>query len=145
MAGVNPSLAEITELIKRMHPQCAASGCLLPEARRLLATAQEIAKMKERTPVSQALWCDQGNHPFSARDPKKEHWDREGPNPAYKPGSDRDETIKIPWDVCGNCVGQINARMAAIEAEMQQPQAPAGQPIGYYGGSAATAEPYGHG
>lgn len=144
MAGLNPSLAEISELLKRLHPQCVASGCLLPEARRLLATAQEIARQKGRTPVSQALWCDQGNHSFSSRDPKREHWDREVPNPSYKPGGDSDEMLKIPWDVCGACVAQINVRMAAIENEMRQAPAPPGGGVGYFAASpmGGPADPY---
>ncbi len=93
-------------------PHECAGGCKLAEARKLLASAQKlVGRTAEGAIVSQALWCDQGGHAFSARDPKAEHWERQGQN-------DKGEKITIPWDVCGEHMAAINARMAAIEAEI---------------------------
>ena len=78
----------------------------------MLATAEKlIGRRANGEIVSQALWCDQGNHPFSARDPKSEHWERQITNAAG-------EKQTVPWDVCGQCMTGINNRMAALEAEV---------------------------
>jgi hypothetical protein len=100
------------------HPECA-DGCRLDQARQLHREAQgmlnQAQKLAGRTTegkiMSQALWCDQGDHPFSARDPKAEHWERNGTG---KDGS----KVMIPWDVCGKHMEAINGRLAAMEAEM---------------------------
>lgn len=95
-------------------------GCKLAEARKLLAQAQKLAgRTAEGEIVSQALWCDQGEHAFSARDPKAEHWERQGTDPATG------KKVTVPWDVCGTHMDAINKRMAAIEAEVGGASEPA--------------------
>jgi hypothetical protein len=94
-------------------PACIGSGCqvrgaeqTLLEARmayaaaeRMLEQARQLAGRNEKgEPVSQALWCDAGEHAFSGRDPKAERWDRTMKNA-------ENETVTIPWDVCGECLG----------------------------------------
>ena len=89
------------------HPVAAEcrDGCQLSQARVLYARAQTVldnaqqlaGRTIEGKPMSQALWCDAGEHPFSARDPKAERWDRTMKN-------DDGETITIPWDVCSDCL-----------------------------------------
>lgn len=65
--------------------------------------------------MSLAKWCDQGNHPFSARDIKAEHWTRNmaGPDGAR---------VDVDWDVCGPCLENISAAAAPPQAQ-PQPQA----------------------
>jgi len=89
---------------------------MLPEARRMLAAAERLAgRTREGKIVSQALWCDQGDHPFSARDPKAEHWERQVKG-------DDGQTVIVPWDVCGKHMAAINNRLAQIEAEVSRDQ-----------------------
>jgi hypothetical protein len=78
--------------------------------------------------VSQALWCDQGGHAFSARDPKSEHWARTVTDP--KTG----EKAEVPWDVCGLHMAAIDSRLAQLEAEAAAPPAPRQPPQRGYGG-----------
>lgn len=84
-----------------------AGACQLAHAQVTLTRAQELLAEAERlrgqdangrTIMSQALWCDAGEHAFSARDPKREHWQR------TLRGDDGEE-IQIPWDVCSQCLG----------------------------------------
>lgn len=93
-------------------PEECKAGCKLAEARALLAAAEKlVGKTIKGETVSQALWCDQGGHAFSARDPKSEHWTREVKN-------DKGEIVSVPWDVCGQHMSAINNRLAALEAEI---------------------------
>jgi hypothetical protein len=88
---------------------------LYVQAKQMLDQAE---KMTGRTVtgeiVSQALWCDQGNHSFSARDLKAEHWERQ-----IKDGGGN--RITIPWDVCGTCLAKMGptpaSPVAAIEVD----------------------------
>jgi hypothetical protein len=106
------SLADFEDFLKSLHPQCAAGGCKLPDARKLLAAAERLAGKNARGEiVSQALWCDQGGHAFSARDPQAEHWERQAKD---KDGA----TVTIPWDVCGEHMTALNSRLAAMEREI---------------------------
>jgi hypothetical protein len=105
-------IAEFEAFLKTLHPQCAAGGCKLPEARRLLVAAEKLTgRATNGEIVSQALWCDQGNHAFSARDLKSEHWERQVKDA-------KGVTIVVPWDVCGDHMMGINNRLAALEAEI---------------------------
>jgi hypothetical protein len=113
MAIGGGSLADFEDFLKSLHPQCAVGGCKLPDARKLLAAAERLAGKNARGEiVSQALWCDQGGHAFSARDPQAEHWERQVKN-------DKGEPVVIPWDVCGRHMAGINTRLAAMEREIE--------------------------
>ena len=97
--GDNP---ERRSIVGDMYGHPCDGGCQLQRAQQMMMQAQDVlnraARLAGRTEngeiVSQALWCDQGNHAFSARDPKSEHWERHVKN-------DDGETVTIPWDVCG--------------------------------------------
>lgn len=105
---------------------CRASGCQLQKAQTIFTQAQKALEQMERLagrtregkPLSQALWCDAGEHAFSARDPKSERWERQVKN-------DEGTTITIPWDVCGECLGgmgtpgfNMKERSAIMRGEM---------------------------
>ena len=114
-------------------PEWCKDGCQLSQARAMLAQAEKlVGRTKEGKIMSQALWCDQGQHAFSARDPKSEHWERQATDP--KTG----EKIVVPWDVCGDHMAAIDNRLAQMEAERAAAtaagQLPARQP--YQGGPA---------
>ncbi len=90
------------------RPHACRDGCQLAQAQNTLAQAQTLIaqaeQMRGRTingeiTMSQALWCDAGEHAFSARDPKREHWQR-----TVWDGDDRQ--VEIPWDVCSQHVQQ---------------------------------------
>lgn len=115
MYPVNLSLPQFYDDYGQPHP-CRAA-CQMEQARTLYARAQAVLDQAQRLagrttegePVSQALWCDQGNHAFSARDLKAEHWERRVKDSDGQP-------IVIPWDVCGTCLAKM-------------PGAPQGEPV----------------
>jgi len=85
--------------------QAAAAAAAMDQAREIYVSAERMLGQAQQltghTPqgehVSQALWCDAGEHAFSARDPKAERWDRTMKN-------EEGEPVTIPWDVCGECL-----------------------------------------
>jgi hypothetical protein len=115
---------------ERGDPHPCRAGCQLGEARstlvqagRIMEQAQRLAgRTQEGTIVSQAMWCDQGQHAFSARDPKAEHWERNGTDPVSG------KKVTVPWDVCGEHMQAINGRLAALEAETNPGHAIPGSP-----------------
>jgi len=46
---------------------CERDGCQLSRARELFEQAERL--LEKRMEPTRALWCDQGEHPFSERDP----------------------------------------------------------------------------
>lgn len=55
------------------HPVCTNGRCQWWEAVQILAQAKEIIEEHTgRSRMSQALWCDQGGHAFSERDPGRQ-------------------------------------------------------------------------
>jgi hypothetical protein len=57
--------------------------------------------------MSNALWCDQGGHPYSERDPKRQHFTR----------SEYDEdgnSISAQFDICGPCAVKIKFGAPAL-------------------------------
>lgn len=108
------------------HP-CAAY-CQLGQANAAYARAQELLESARRLggrnsegePMSIAKWCDQGNHAFSARDTRAEHWTRD------MPGPDGGPRVAVDWDVCGPCLDKMAAMTASPAAAV--PAALAGKP-----------------
>lgn len=62
--------------------------------------------------MSQALWCDIGNHAFSAKDPDREHYTqtkkrKQNVGNSYGTAVYQDQTdITDELDVCGPCVAR---------------------------------------
>lgn len=80
--------AEAMDQARKLHQQ----------AEHILEQARSLAGHSETgETVSQALWCDAGEHAFSARDPKRENWQRTMRN-------EEGEEVTVPWDVCGECL-----------------------------------------
>lgn len=112
--------------VSRMQAQFGcADGCRLQEARALLAQANAALADAERLAgrtrkgeiiVSQALWCDQGNHPFSGRDRQAEHWERSTRDGDGNP-------VTLPWDVCGPCLQGMASAAAKPAAALDAPAA----------------------
>jgi hypothetical protein len=87
--------------------------CQLARAQVLYSQAQRLAEQMGRDrdgriTMSKALWCDAGEHAFSARDPRREHWQR-----TVFDGEGGE--VQIPWDVCGPHV-QSGRMQAAVDA-----------------------------
>jgi hypothetical protein len=100
------------------HP--CRDGCQLEQARSLHASAKYMLDQAQRITgrtaegeiVSQALWCDGGNHAFSARDLKAEHWERRI--------KDSDgNALTIPWDVCGACLAKMGPAQVTPAAAIE--------------------------
>jgi hypothetical protein len=53
-------------------PGCVRDRCQLKQAADVLEAARQIVENGRRTNMSQALWCDQGGHAFSERDPGRQ-------------------------------------------------------------------------
>lgn len=58
--------------VARAHPQCQDRGCQYATAAGLLEAAGQALTEGNREHMSQALWCDQGGHAFSERDPGRQ-------------------------------------------------------------------------
>lgn len=84
-----------------VHCQLGAAQSAYARAQDLLNAARQLGGRDQNgDPVSQAKWCDQGNHAFSSRDTQAEHWRRNMPGP--------DGTrVDVEWDVCGPCLTSI--------------------------------------
>lgn len=90
---------------------CNTDGCQLAAARKIMDQAEALVKEAEyqnyratmgRTMedmMSQALWCDSGEHAFSERDPDRQHLERTALDQAGN-------QITEPIDICGSCAQQ---------------------------------------
>jgi hypothetical protein len=102
---------------------CLMRGCQLAGARQMLAQAEaamkQVATLTERTEfVSAALWCDMGEHSFSARDRKKV---------TYKIETTDEETgqpVEDTMTACGPCADKRKSMFqpgpAALPAGVDQ-------------------------
>jgi len=84
------------------HQDCGRYGCQLTEARQILAQARSIMEKVQilTTQATQALWCEQGEHAFSAKDPAVRVITVSGP--------DGEESHTI----CGKCTLTIGRQQA---------------------------------
>jgi hypothetical protein len=87
-------------------PQCSAGGCQFDRAAQMLAKAQQALEATKRLmrvdqtggrTLSAAMWCDIGQHAYSANDPKAEMWTK-------KVRDDEGRWVERMLDVCGQCV-----------------------------------------
>lgn len=51
---------------------CGSTGCQMRKAVDTYAMAEQMIRNLTRSGMSQALWCDQGGHAFSERDPGRQ-------------------------------------------------------------------------
>jgi hypothetical protein len=86
------------------------SGIAGPKQTGIPVTYTDIWPVQERTIyMSNALWCDKGEHAFSAKDPEKQHFTKTQTvqvltgnsygNPTYQPRQEITEEL----DICGPC------------------------------------------
>ena len=85
--------------VYRAEPSCLSSGCMLGKATVLLEQAQQVLRQNGREGMSVALWCDQGGHAFSERDPGRQRIS------VSTLDDDEQETI-VAKDFCGDCANR---------------------------------------
>lgn len=85
--------------VYRAQPSCLSGGCVVGQAAGLLEQARRIVEEGSRNSMSAALWCDQGGHAFSERDPGRQR--------IKVSVLDDDETeIEVAKDFCGACAAK---------------------------------------
>jgi len=81
--------------VQRAADLCQNYGCQLHAAQRTLDQAREI--IETRNHMSQALWCDQGGHAFSERDPGRQRITVNTLDEVT------DQETQVSKDFCGEC------------------------------------------
>jgi hypothetical protein len=81
--------------VDHAHQACRYSGC---QFWRLSAMAADAATLLDgRNHMSQALWCDQGGHAFSERDPGRQRIT------VNVIDEDTEAETQLTKDLCGDC------------------------------------------
>lgn len=125
---------------------CRKGGCQLARMQETLkASAAVLAEHLGRSHMSRAMWCDQGGHAFSEKDPGRQHLSM---TIVADDGSGRE--LQEARDICGQCAadsGLLAARKtrpadapAIAPADTPPPAQPAFYPADNY-----TAGHYGTG
>lgn len=92
--------------------ECWAQGCKAPELEAMLArtlnVTQELLKEQEsRMQPTKALWCEQGGHPFSEKDPDVQV--------LTITGRDADgKTVEESRTSCGECAALARTRLGKV-------------------------------
>ncbi len=73
---------------------CQNYGCQLHQAQRTLDQAREL--IETRNNMSAALWCDQGGHAFSERDPGRQRI-------TVNTLDENEQEAVVSKDFCGDC------------------------------------------
>jgi len=81
--------------VDHAHRLCRFDGCQLGRATAIISEAQTI--IDGRNHMSQALWCDQGGHAFSERDPGRQRIT------VNVIDEDTEAETQISKDFCGEC------------------------------------------
>lgn len=78
-------------------------------------------KKEEPQNMSQAIWCDQGGHAFSAKDPDREHYTS---SRQVKEGNIVQQ-VTAELDICGECKQKMRfSEVPAISATVVQDKVP---------------------
>jgi hypothetical protein len=85
--------------VRAADPVCAAGQCMIGSARGFLIQAQQVIKENGRNAMSVALWCDQGGHAFSERDPGRQRI-------SVNTLDDNEQEVTIAKDFCGDCAAK---------------------------------------
>lgn len=71
MASLNMGFTG-NKFVPHAHPECERSGCQFGKGAEIAAAAMSVIEQMGRKHMSQALWCDNGGHAFSERDPGRQ-------------------------------------------------------------------------
>lgn len=85
-----------TDYVPMANAACRA-GCQLSQALSIARATENIISGLGRNSMSQALWCDQGGHAFSERDPGRQRISVDVLN------EDTEEIESETRDLCGEC------------------------------------------
>ena len=80
-------------------PECVRGRCMIGAASSLLDQAREVIRQNGRDGMSSALWCDQGGHAFSERDPGRQRI-------SVNTLDENDLETTISKDFCGACAAK---------------------------------------
>lgn len=94
-------------------PTCKARGCQLYAAHNYLVQARQVIEQQGRSSMSQALWCDQGGHAFSERDPGRQRI-------SVTVLDDNGDEQQEARDLCGEC-----AQLAGLLSKRKTKTVPA--------------------
>jgi hypothetical protein len=111
--------------VKGALASCAAHGCQAPElatlARHLSEQAHETLGLleRERTQMkpTQALWCEQGGHSFSEKDPDVQVLTIQGRGPDGQP-------VEESRTSCGECAALAKTRLGKVRNSRASELAP---------------------
>jgi hypothetical protein len=102
--------------VKGALPECFNRGCQAPElallARRLSDQAHTVLETLEKKEAqmqpTQALWCEQGGHSFSEKDPDVQVLTIAGRGPDGK-------TVEESRTICGACAEKTKTRIGSTQ------------------------------
>src|ERR1700679_3738964 len=83
--------------VEGASPVCQGQGCKVGTAERILKQAIGLLEERDRNHMSAALWCDQGGHAFSERDPGRQ---RVTVNTLDE---ETEREVTVAKDFCGEC------------------------------------------
>ncbi len=94
--------------------ELAQAQQILDQARQELARAQQFRDEAKRF-MSQAIWCDPGDHAFSAKDPDAQQFERRYKDP------DSGDTITDVINVCGaHMADSFRGALAPMTADQRR-------------------------
>lgn len=102
-----------------LHEECRKQGCKYLDACTLNFKAQELKNLSEGKAMSQALWCDDHDGPFSAKDPDQQSVTR---TTRDADGNEVQET----YTMCGTCSG---VWALGVRRQREQARTPLAAPI----------------
>jgi hypothetical protein len=113
--------------VKGALPECRERGCQATElamlARHLSAQAHEVLETLEKREVqmkpTQALWCEQGGHSFSEKDPDVQVLTIAGRGPDG-------QTVEESRTSCGECATLAKTRLGKARNNAPVSELPAG-------------------
>lgn len=106
---------------------CRFDGCAIGRAGQMLETARKIIEETGRGKMSQAMWCDQGGHAFSERDPGRQRI-------SVSTLDENENEVQVSKDFCGDCADKSGLsaprRTRPAAAAIPAPPPPAGDDLG---------------
>jgi hypothetical protein len=97
--------------VKGPVPNCRLNGCQAPELHAMLAstlnvTQELLAKKESAMEPTKALWCEQGGHSFSEKDPDLQVLSISGKDKEGKP-------VTESRTLCGPCASQAKVNLGS--------------------------------
>lgn len=109
----SPVVYDNSRYIHGLAPECSSAlYCQLSRHQDILAMAQQLTNEGIQRKMSQALWCDEGQHPFSARDTGQQTVVVSGTHPDGTPWREertvcsdhKPQFRQLPKEITGNTI-----------------------------------------